>query len=149
MDDLLMINEELFGVLLDGNPNWSANPEHFIDFVRLVDLCSQAMTAGSLQEKIRVSKLSDDLAKLLIQEFNVEISPYKDYEQLKRFPISKSALLKKLDMLLDKSRADDLLFDLTEEVGIRPSFETIVKEIAEDFQTQAVIDRLRPHVFFY
>src|ERR1700744_459799 len=136
----MIIKEELLSVMLENYPNWSESPEDFLSFITMMDQLSEADGETHGTELSSRDEFAGELAELFISVLGVDISPYRDFFDLRENCVVPDDMVQILNRILDKMKANDAIFDLTIETGIMPSKEAMLTDIAKDFLAQAVIE---------
>jgi len=144
----MVINEELLSTMIEKYPGWNTGPEKFLGFITLI---SQLMAANVKRwglDAIDAAAYGRELAALIIRELKVDISPYRDFEEVSFYCQLRESPLDKLDEVLGQMREEDGFFGLTEDAGILPSEATMNVAIFDDLFARAAVEKLRPYLTY-
>jgi hypothetical protein len=126
----------------------AVGPEQFMGFINLVTYATAADAASREQRTIDIKTFSRELTGIMVREFNIDIRPYRDLEEVCNCCTLKGGVMKKLEDILEKISQDDALFDLAESSGVLPSVKTRFAAITYNLLGKEVVNRLRPYINF-
>lgn len=144
----MTLNEELLTYLLDYFPYWGSSPRAFHEFIRATArLSNLAADLDSKSPKLVVVD-ENELADIFLRVFDVDLKPYRNYDELKSDIASDPDIAALLEKMHSRSVEEDQFNELVADNDLQPSLETVLESLMQEERTRSTISRLRPYIHF-
>ncbi|HUN01268.1 MAG TPA: hypothetical protein PLS00_00320 [Niabella sp.] len=110
---------------------WRGNAGEFIEFIMILadlSLCINDRFKKKYKQQ-EFNSLCDSLGNSLLNTFKVDITPFRNFQELRKNTILSYQFTRRIIEQLERLKEDRQFYSLLEERGITPSFEVMANEI--------------------
>lgn len=144
----MRLSRELMTFMLENDGDWALSPVGLLNFIVLTDHISHNMPSKAGWNINEVTNSAKSLGSIFLQAIPLNISPFKDFEELATSFKADDTLKEKMEGILKEYKRDQQLHKLSSEIGIAPSRETIAVEKSMRLIANAVIEKLSVYIEF-
>jgi hypothetical protein len=112
-----------------GEIRWTGSHGDFLEFVMILTDFSICINQQHDVSKHEFDKLCDSLGETLITLFNINLSPYTNFSELRKDTRPSYKFTRKVIEQLNDLKENDNIYSLLESKGITPSYEYMTNEI--------------------
>jgi len=121
------------GFSTEENIQWNGDAGEFVEFIMILtdlSLCINDHFNKKCQKQ-EFNRLCDSLGNSLLTAFDVDITPFQSFDELRKHTILSYQFTRKIIKQLERLKEDKQFYILLEERGITPSYEVMANEVIQ------------------